>query len=459
MSYDMEAAMNRIVTEYRQLVDILYPVYCQEMRNLYDWREPASGSDRYGGNWMISPGVKYPDMVAFRKLQMLRELKRQCFWHALDHWPDLAPHLNSEEQTFYRTLTVEQAKRGQESDGKLGHLCILEIYRTGILDGIVGEEDLPAIVGQAFREVAIEYFTDAEHSASSMHSTFDEIMAEFGHLLDLATLTPFREKPLWGKRSWVMQWYLDALSRVESKLTIDEYAWWLRPVVDHDILYYLNCQEYVDEERVQKFHKDMADHERCLASEAIQGLLKVCIAGHFKELAFRDTGFDHRNAIEALRQYLTMSDEEKQAFFSSCLPRADQKLGSVMVEISFQREWLSLQGLGYVKQNLIAFFAVRSRIPPYPIVPHLGLMQEAVLQGWIEKDVTEPFIAPALTAYLGDNRRPAIAILTGLFNVLKAEFVEPALYRRVLERGISDLIHYKRLEEADKLKQKLANLG
>jgi len=437
MNFDYNSAKARILKELGDLVKQLWP----EVKPVYEeykWRIPGNKA-----NAIVRHTGRIKDEQKRKKFLMLYELRQECYWHATDFWPEIRRNLTREDESFYTTLIIEQAKRGHEQ-GRLGYAWIVKSHDNGNLRDFISEDLLREAVNIGFWEFANEYLTDR---VGRLPEKYYNALMRYYKFLDLSRVNELKVKPILIS-GWVDARYIDAFERARKKVDIESGSYLARPIIEQTIFWVLSLRPPRDNPKTD-LARELEPYKEYLATNIIQELLKERVRYYIRYIK-GDDAYYFLEFTKILTKYLNLSKSKLRGFISSSLPRDEYRLEETLVELDFPKEWINSKTMSWIQSKIIEHLD-----EPTPkwrkeekIIPHLSFLQDAVQKGWLNGDIGKKRINSNLETYLIRKRRPAGATVVALLDTLSPELVEEEVYKTVIHQGITDLVKRNKIEKA-----------
>lgn len=445
MEFNYEAAKARVRGELTSLSDELWPDV-EPTYQQYHWRVPKDKAEA-----IKSSLGRINDQNKKHMFGMLFELSMNCYWHADDHWSEIRPTLPKEDETFYATLMIEEAKRDGEE--RIGYSWIVEDYDNGKLKEHISEDLLREAVNRGFWGIVNFYFTGF-HFTPPLERYYG--LMKHKELLDLSRVEEFKGKPLTNDCEWVDADYIECFERAREKLDLESSAWLARPIIDAIISYVLSW-DYQGGNQDYGLTKELDPYKEYFGTALIQDLFKDKLKSQIGSIG----GDERRESLsyaKILAEYLEISKSEFVKFVSSSLPKGEYRLELDLLEVDFPQDWLDANTLAEMKSKLIDFVEDKTQ-KAKGIIPHLSFMQNTVKRGWMDKEYAKKKITDGIKNYLATKRAGSANPVADLANTLNQDFVGKQLYRDAMHRTITDLVKRGKIEKASDLYMKAEKEG
>jgi len=381
---------------------------------------------------------------------MLNELRLNCFWHADDDWSELREILPEESQKFYANFMIELAKN-QDKIKKLtfGHGWIVEAFHEGPLSDFIDEDLLIEAVNKGFWEIANDYFVANSHN-TTIPDRYDTIM-EYSDKLDLSRVNEFKKELLGDTSGWIDDKYLSCFERARDKLSIEDGAWLVRPIIERHIGWTLAWDD-PEEEPEKSLEKEIKPYKEYIDTSLIQNLIKDEIKTYVADMNDVDIDIAEHNllCINILSKYWNVPEQEFKDLINANFPLDGYQIEDTVIELDFPRDWLNQEILSKVQDNIIAYFDMTLDKKTEGLIYRLHNIQRAIRNGFLDEKIAREKIASKLEVYLALKRRPGGAVVETTLGCLDSKYVDTKLYRSFVHQGISDLVMRNRIDAASK---------
>ncbi|UZE94164.1 MAG: hypothetical protein IB618_01150 [Candidatus Pacearchaeota archaeon] len=439
--FNYEDAKARVSKELTDLVEQIWP----EIKKSYEESIVQIAIPENKVKAIYTNCFNIKDDNKRKRFSMLFNLEEECYWHAIDNWPEIRKTLTKEDEKFYATLMIEEAKKRQHEEERFGYMWIVINYDNGNLQNFISEEFLEEVVNRGFWEIANGYFTGGIFSLPL--EKYYTLM-KYSKYLDFSRLDEFKDKPLvQGQYGWLDYRYIEVFERERKKLSLEDSAWFARPIIESVISWSLSFENPEDNPK-EGLKKKLEPYKKYLNIRTIQDLLKEKFQYYIKYINDEDAG-SYLGYANILIDYINLSEDEITRFVSASLPKEEFDLERTLIEINFPKKWLNSETMSIIQEKIIKHLDR----PPYhwkgkQVIPHLGFLQDVIQREWLDEDIGKERIKKGLENYLTQKHRPGGAPVLELLQVLNPKHVEQKLYREVVHQSITDLVKRKRIEEA-----------